>query len=196
LSFPARSCLAVADGFIHKPSYIDNNVEIGTGTKIWHFSHILSESHIGEHCNIGQNLVVGSKVSIGNNCKIQNNVCIYEGVTLEDGVFCGPRMVFTDVYNPRAEIRKMDQIRPALVKKGATIGTNTTIICGITLGRYCFIGASAVVTKDVPDHALVVGDPVRQTGWACKCGEKPDNNLICAICGNEYKKGKAGLEEK
>ena len=195
-SFPARSCLAVAGGFIHESSYIDNDVEIGAGTKIWHFSHILSGSHIGEHCNIGQNVVIGPKVSIGNNCKIQNNVCIYEGVTLEDGVFCGPSMVFTNVCNPRAEIRKMDQLRPVLVKKGVTIGANATIICGITLGRYCFIGASAVVTNDVPDHALVVGNPARQTGWACKCGEKLDNNLICTRCGKEYKKGSNGLEEK
>ena len=196
LSFPARSRLAVAGGFIHESSYIDNDVEIGAGTKIWHFSHILSGSHIGEHCNIGQNVVIGPKVSIGNNCKIQNNVCIYEGVTLEDGVFCGPSMVFTNVYNPRAEIRKMDQLRPVLVKKGATIGANATIICGITLGRYCFIGASAVVTNDVSDHALVVGNPARQTGWVCKCGEKLDNNLICTGCRKEYKKGMIGLEEK
>jgi len=188
--------LTAKDYFVHESSYIDNNVEIGTGTKIWHFSHILSGSHIGEYCNIGQNVVIGPKVSIGNNCKIQNNVCIYEGVTLEDGVFCGPSMVFTNVYNPRAEIRKMDQLRPILVKKGATIGANATIICGITLGRYCFIGASAVVTKDVPDHALVVGNPARQTGWACKCGEKLDNNLICTGCKKEYKKGRNGLEEK
>jgi UDP-2-acetamido-3-amino-2,3-dideoxy-glucuronate N-acetyltransferase len=196
LSFPARSCLAVAGGFIHESSYIDNDVEIGRGAKIWHFSHILSGSRIGEHCNIGQNVVIGPKVSIGNNCKIQNNVCVYEGVTLEDGVFCGPSMVFTNVYNPRAEIRKMDQLRPILVKKGATIGANATIICGTTLGRYCFIGASAVVTKDVPDHALVVGNPARQTGWTCKCGEKLDNDLICTKCDKKYKKGRNGLEEK
>ena len=188
--------LTAKDYFVHESSYIDNDVEIGIGTKIWHFSHILSGSHIGEHCNIGQNVVIGPKVSIGNNCKIQNNVCIYEGVTFEDGVFCGPSMVFTNVYNPRAEIRKMDQLRPILVKKGATIGANSTIICGISLGRYCFIGASAVVTKDVPDHALVVGNPARQTGWTCKCGEKLDNNLICTRCGKEYKKGRNGLEEK
>lgn len=188
--------LTAKDCFVHESSYIDNDVEIGTGSKIWHFSHILSGSHIGEHCNIGQNVVIGPKVSIGNNCKIQNNVCIYEGVTLEDGVFCGPSMVFTNVYNPRAEIRKMDQLRPILVKKGATIGANATIICGITLGRHCFIGASAVVTKDVPDYALVVGNPARQTGWACKCGEKLDDNLICTRCGKKYKEGRTGLEEK
>jgi UDP-2-acetamido-3-amino-2,3-dideoxy-glucuronate N-acetyltransferase len=196
ITLTESSNLAVAGGFIHESSYIDNDVEIGAGTKIWHFSHILSGSHIGERCNIGQNVVIGPKVSIGNNCKIQNNVSIYEGVTLEDGVFCGPSMVFTNVYNPRAEIRKMDQLKPVLVKKGATIGASATIICGTTLGRYCFIGASAVVTKDVSDHALVVGNPARQTGWACKCGEKVDSNLICTKCGKEYKKGRNGLEEK
>jgi len=182
--------------YSHPTAVIDQNVYIGEKTKIWHFSHILSESHIGKHCNIGQNVVIGPKVSIGNNCKIQNNVCIYEGVTLEDGVFCGPSMVFTNVYNPRAKISKMDQLRPILVKKGATIGANATIICGITMGRYCFIGASAVVTKDVPDHALLVGNPAQQTGWACKCGEKLDNNLICTRCGKKYKKGKNGLKER
>ena len=196
LKLPARSYLAVAGGFIHESSYIDDDVEIGKGTKIWHFSHILSNSRIGEDCNIGQNVVIGPDVTIGKNCKIQNNVSVYKGVTLEDGVFCGPSSVFTNVYDPRAEIRKMGQLQHTLVKKGATIGANATIICGTNLGRCCFIGASAVVTKDVPDYALVVGNPARRTGWVCKCGEKLDNNLICTRCGNEYKKGMAGLEEK
>ena len=195
LNFPARSCLAVAGGFIHESSYIDDEVEIGKGTKIWHFSHILANSKIGKNCNIGQNVVIGPDVTIGDGCKIQNNVSVHRGVTLEDGVFCGPSMVFTNVYNPRAKIRKMDQIRPTLVKKGATIGANATIVCGVTLGRYCFVGAATLVTKDVPDYALVVGNPAQRTGWMCKCGEKLTDNLICSECEKEYKKGKNGLEE-
>lgn len=181
--------------FVHPTTVVDEKVTIETGTKIWHFSHILSGSKIGERCNIGQNVVVGPDVTIGNGCKIQNNVSIYKGVTLEEGVFCGPSMVFTNVYNPRAEIRKMDQARPTLVKKGATIGANATIICGTTLGRYCFIGAGAVVTKDVRDYALMVGNPARQKGWMCECGEKLDDDLTCTKCGMKYEKKKKGLEK-
>lgn len=172
--------------FVHPKAVVDENVTIGEGAKIWHFSHILSGSRIGGHCNIGQNVVMGPDVTIGRNCKIQNNVSLYKGVTLENGVFCGPSMVFTNVYNPRAEIRKMDQVRPTLVKKGATIGANATIICGITIGRYAFVGAGAVVTKDVPDHALVVGNPAQQIGWVCECGEKLNAELVCDICGKKY----------
>lgn len=172
--------------FVHPTAEIDENVIIGKDTKIWHFSHILPGSSIGERCNIGQNVVIGPDVIIGKDCKIQNNVSIYKGVTLEDGVFCGPSMVFTNIYNPRAEIRKMDQVRPTLVKKGVTIGANATIICGTTLGRYSFIGAGAVVNKDVPDHALVVGNPARQIGWMCNCGEKLDEQMKCPVCGYEY----------
>ncbi|MBW2333304.1 MAG: Gfo/Idh/MocA family oxidoreductase [Deltaproteobacteria bacterium] len=161
--------------FIHPTSEIDEKVTIGEKTKIWHFSHILSGSKIGKNCNIGQNVVIGPDVTIGNNCKIQNNVSIYKGVTLEDGVFCGPSMVFTNVYNPRAEIRKMDEARPTLVKKGATLGANATIICGVTLGKYSFIGAGAVITKDVPDHALVAGNPGKQTGWVCESANAAKN---------------------
>ncbi|MCJ7685240.1 MAG: N-acetyltransferase, partial [Desulfobacteraceae bacterium] len=149
------------DYFVHPTSFIDPECEIGKDTKVWHFSHILSGSRIGEQCNIGQNVVIGPDVTIGNNCKIQNNVSVYKGVTLEDGVFCGPSMVFTNIINPRAEIRKMDQVRSTLVKKGATIGANATIICGTTLGRYAFIGAGAVVTKNVPDYALVIGNSAK-----------------------------------
>lgn len=154
--------------FIHPTAVIDENITIGRGSKIWHFSHVLSNSTIGQNCNIGQNVVIGPEVSIGNGCKIQNNVSIFQGITLEEGVFCGPSMVFTNIHNPRAEIDKMDQVRPTLVKKGATIGANATIICGVTLGRYCFIGAGAVVNKNIPDYALVVGNPARQIGWACE----------------------------
>jgi UDP-2-acetamido-3-amino-2,3-dideoxy-glucuronate N-acetyltransferase len=172
--------------FAHHSVEIDENVRIEKDTKIWHFSHILSGSNIGEGCNIGQNVVIGPDVVIGNNCKIQNNVSVYKGVTLEDGVFCGPSMVFTNVYNPRAEIRKMDEARSTLVKKGATIGANATIICGNDIGRYAFIGAGAVVTKDVPDYALMVGNPATQTGWVCECGERLDDDMKCVVCGKEY----------
>ena len=156
---------------------------------------MLSGSKINENCNIGQNVVIGPDVTIGKNCKIQNNVSVYKGVTLEDGVFCGPSMVFTNIYNPRAEIRKMDQVRPTLVKKGATIGANATIVCGVTLGRYCFIGAGSLVNKNVPDFALVVGNPAKQIGWACNCGERLAENLECTSCGNRFEKKQEGLVE-
>ena len=179
---------------IHPSAVIDENVTIGDGTRIWHFSHVLPNSIIGERCNIGQNVVIGPDVTIGNQCKIQNNVSVFKGVTLEDGVFCGPSMVFTNIYNPRAEIGKMDQVRPTLVKRGATIGANATIVCGTTLGRYCFIGAGAVVTKDVREHALVVGNPGRQIGWVCECGERLDARLSCLQCGGSYVEAKEGLK--
>jgi len=172
--------------FIHPTAIIDDNVTIGKGTKIWHFCHVLSRSKIGENCNIGQNCVIGPDVTIGNKCKLQNNVSVYKGVTLEDGVFCGPSMVFTNIYNPRAEISKMDQVRPTLVKNGATLGANCTIVCGHDIGTYAFIGAGAVVTKDVPNHALVVGNPARQIGWMCQCGGKLDDDATCSICGKPY----------
>jgi UDP-2-acetamido-3-amino-2,3-dideoxy-glucuronate N-acetyltransferase len=182
--------------FAHPTAIIDEGCEIGKDTKIWHFTHILSGSKIGEHCNIGQNVVIGPDVTVGNACKIQNNVSIYKGVTLEEGVFCGPSMVFTNVYNPRAEIRKMDQLRPTLVKRGTTIGANATIICGTTIGRYAFIGAGAVVNEDVPDYALVVGNPAKQKGWMCECGERLDKVLKCKVCGKKFKRGKKGLTKK
>ncbi len=171
------------DYFVHETAIIDDNVTIGKGTKIWHFSHVLSGSKIGQNCNIGQNVVIGPEATIGNKCKIQNNVSVFKGVTLEDGVFCGPSMVFTNIYNPRAEIPKMDQVRPTLVKMGATLGANCTIVCGHTIGQYAFIGAGAVVTKDVPDHALMVGNPARQIGRMCVCGEKLAEQGQCKTCG-------------
>ena len=189
-----RSEVGSQDFFAHHTAEIDEGCEIGRGTKIWHFSHILSGSRIGENCNIGQNVVIGPDVIIGNNCKIQNNVSVYKGVTLEDGVFCGPSMVFTNVYNPRAEIRKMDQALSTLVKKGVTIGANATIICGVAVGYYAFIGAGAVVTKDISDYALVVGNPAKQIGWICECGERLDDDLKCEECGKKYKKRKSGLK--
>lgn len=175
------------DFFVHPTAAVDDNVTIGKDTKIWHFSHILSGTTIGEGCNIGQNVVVGPNVNVGSKCKIQNNISVYPGVTLEDGVFCGPSMVFTNVYNPRAEIPKMDEARSTRVKRGATIGANATIVCGHTLGCYSFIGAGAVVTKDVPDYALMVGNPAKQIGWACQCGERLGAELLCKTCKKQYK---------
>jgi len=177
-----KNAASQAHFFHHATAEIDANVEVGEGTKIWHFSHVLSNSIIGKNCNIGQNVVIGPDVAIGNQCKIQNNVSVYKGVTLEDGVFCGPSMVFTNIFNPRAEIPKMDQVRPTLVKKGATIGANATIVCGVTIGQYAFIGAGAVVTKDVPSNALMVGNPARQIGHVCQCGEKLSEDMVCRVC--------------
>ncbi|MBC2742016.1 MAG: Gfo/Idh/MocA family oxidoreductase [Desulfosarcina sp.] len=184
------------DYFAHDSAVIDDGVSIGKGTRIWHFSHVLKGSTIGQNCNIGQNVVVGPDVSIGNACKIQNNVSVYKGVSMEDGVFCGPSMVFTNIYNPRAEIRKMDQVRPTFVKKGATLGANSTIVCGTTIGRYAFVGAGSVVNKNISDHALVVGNPAKQIGWVCTCGERLSDNLECLACECRYEKIPDGLKEK
>ncbi|MCF8026696.1 MAG: Gfo/Idh/MocA family oxidoreductase, partial [Desulfobacteraceae bacterium] len=179
-----------AGTFVHDTAVIDDPAEIGSGTRIWHFSHVLKNSSIGENCNIGQNVVIGPDVAIGSTCKIQNNVSVYKGVTLEDGVFCGPSMVFTNIYNPRAEIRKMDQVRETLVKRGATLGANCTVICGVTIGRYAFIGAGAVVTRDVPNHALVAGNPARLVGYVSTCGEKLSEDFSCRHCGKEFERDK------
>jgi len=182
--------------YIHPTAVIEGRVNIGDGTRIWCFTHILPDTSIGKQCNIGQNVMIGPDVSIGNACKIQNNVSIYKGVTLEDQVFCGPSMVFTNVFNPRAHISRMSELRPTLVKKGATLGANCTIVCGYTIGRYAFIAAGAVVTKDVPDHALMAGNPAGQMGWMCECGEKLNNKLHCAICKKSYAPAKSGLRQK
>ena len=175
------------DYFIHESSYVDNNVVIGKGTKIWHFSHILGNCQVGENCSFGQNVVVGPNVVIGNRVKIQNNVSVYEGVTLEDDVFCGPSCVFTNVNNPRSEIVRKAEYRKTIVKHGASIGANATIICGHDLGAYCFIAAGAVVTKEVPDFALMAGIPARRIGWMSKVGGRLNNDLICPISGTKYK---------
>jgi UDP-2-acetamido-3-amino-2,3-dideoxy-glucuronate N-acetyltransferase len=181
----------VAGVYVHESSYVDESAVIGVGTKIWHFSHILSNSIIGKNCVIGQNVSIGPDVVIGNKCKIQNNVSIYKGVILEDDVFCGPSCVFTNVYNPRAFIERKDEFRPIIVKKGATIGANSTIVCGTTIGAYAFVGAGAVVKNDVPANALVVGVPARQIGWVCRCGvslkQVKNNSSVCGSCGKEYK---------
>ena len=179
--------------FVHQSAMVDLGAKIGNDTKIWHFSHIMANTLIGKNCNIGQNVVIGPDVTIGDGCKIQNNVSVYKGVTLENEVFCGPSMVFTNIINPRAALRKMDQVRPTLVKKGATIGANATILCGATLGRYAFVGAGSVVTREVPDFALVVGNPARQVGWVCECGERLDQTLTCPSCTNHYRENKGSL---
>ncbi|MBX6423463.1 Gfo/Idh/MocA family oxidoreductase [Thermosulfurimonas sp. F29] len=180
--------------FVHPSSYIDENVKIGEGTKIWYFSHILQNTIIGRNCIIGQNVMIGPDVVIGDGCKIQNNVSVYKGVTLEDGVFCGPSCVFTNVITPRAFIERKHEFKPTRVKQGATIGANATIMCGVTIGRYSFIGAGAVVTSDVPDYALFLGVPARHSGWVCKCGvvltrktkSEKREELVCANCGSKY----------
>lgn len=175
-----------SDSFIHESSYVDDGVELGTGTKIWHFSHILKGSRIGANCSVGQNVMIGPDVSVGDNCKIQNNVSLYKGVDLEDGVFCGPSCVFTNVLNPRAEVERKDEFRKTLVRRGATIGANATIVCGNQLGEYCLIAAGAVVTKDVPDFALMAGVPARRIGWVSRAGEILDETLVCPRSGERY----------
>lgn len=180
---------------IHESAYVDEPCTIGAGTKIWHFAHVLADSVIGENCVLGQNVVVGPSVTIGNQVKIQNNVSIYKGVTLEDGVFCGPSCVFTNVNNPRSEIERKDEFRTTLVKRGATIGANATIVCGHTLGEYCFIAAGAVVAGDVPDYALMVGVPAKRVGWMSRAGGKLGDDLVCPIDGTRYRLGDDGLLE-
>ena len=158
--------------FSHESAYVDEPCIIGDGTKIWHFSHVMKDCEIGSKCNIGQNVVVSPGCKIGNNVKIQNNVSVYTGVVLEDDVFCGPSMVFTNVINPRSHVERKDEYKETLVKQGATIGANTTIVCGVTLGKYSFIGAGAVVTRDIPDYSMVYGNPAYVKGWVCECGVK------------------------
>lgn len=177
---------------LHESAHVDEDVSIGEDVKVWHFSHILKGSAVGRNCVIGQNVVIGPDVTVGDGCKIQNNVSVYKGVTLEDGVFCGPSCVFTNVYNPRAFIERKKEFRSTLVRKGATIGANATIVCGVTVGRYAVVGAGAVVRQNVPDYAVVVGVPAKRIGWACRCGTTlrfKDDSAICAYCGNEYQMG-------
>lgn len=177
--------------FVHESSYIEEPSKIGVGTKIWHFSHIMKDCVIGEKCNIGQNVVISPGVTLGNNVKIQNNVSVYTGVICEDDVFLGPSCVFTNVINPRSFIERKEEYRKTVVKKGASIGANATIVCGHAIGRYAFIGAGAVITKDVPDYALMVGNPARQLGYVCECGsrlEEGGNKFACKACNKEYEK--------
>ena len=172
---------------IHESSYVDDGASIGAGTKIWHFSHILAGTVLGRDCVVGQNVVIGPRVSVGNRCKFQNNVSVYAGITIEDGVFCGPSCVFTNVINPRAEIERKTEFRSILIQRGATIGANATIICGHRLGEYCFIGAGAVVTRDVPALALMVGTPARRIGWVSRAGARLGGDLVCPIDGSTYR---------
>jgi len=174
--------------YIHESSYVDDGVQIGKGTKIWHFSHVLGNCQIGDNCSLGQNVVVGPNVAIGNCVKIQNNVSVYDGVTLEDGVFCGPSCVFTNVQNPRSEIIRKGEYLKTIVRRGATIGANATIICGHELGEYCFIAAGATVTKNVEPHALMAGVPARRIGWMSKTGGRLNHKLVCPIGGTRYRK--------
>lgn len=186
----------MADYFVHESSYVDAGARIGTGTKIWHFCHVMPGAVIGERCNLGQNVVVMPGTRVGNNVKIQNNVSIYEGVTLEDDVFCGPSCVFTNVLNPRSHVSRKREYRPTLVKRGSSIGANATILCGVTLGEYAFIGAGAVVTSDVPAYALMVGVPARRVGWMCQCGERLQlvgGRASCAACGSRYQESDGAL---
>jgi UDP-2-acetamido-3-amino-2,3-dideoxy-glucuronate N-acetyltransferase len=189
----------MADYFAHESSFIDDGCQIGEGTKIWHFSHVMSGARIGRRCNIGQNVVISPQVVVGDNVKIQNNVSVYTGVILEDDVFCGPSTVFTNVINPRSHVPRKDEYRPTLVKRGATLGANSTIVCGHTIGCYAFVGAGSVVTKDVPDYALVVGNPGRVAGWMCACGAKlagaakPPAAATCSVCGSAYHGEASGL---
>jgi UDP-2-acetamido-3-amino-2,3-dideoxy-glucuronate N-acetyltransferase len=183
--------------FVHESSYVDEGAVLGAGTKVWHFCHVMSGAVIGERCNLGQNVVVMPGTKLGNNVKVQNNVSIYEGVELEDDVFCGPSMVFTNVMNPRSHVSRKNEYRRTLVRRGASIGANATVVCGTTLGEYAFVGAGAVVTRDVKAYALVVGVPADQVGWMCACGERLDLPVAtapaarplrqrCAACGTWY----------
>lgn len=182
--------------FVHESSYVDEPCVIGKDTKIWHFSHVMKDCVIGERCNIGQNVVISPGCRVGDNVKIQNNVSVYTGVILEDDVFCGPSMVFTNVINPRAHVSRKDEYKTTQVKQGASIGANSTVVCGTTLGRYCFVGAGSVVTRDVPDYAMVYGNPARVRGWICNCGAKlgfsPSSGdaavARCGACGRCYRR--------
>lgn len=181
--------------FVHESAYVDEPARIGRGTRIWHFVHILKNCEIGESCSIGQNVMIGPSVKVGSNCKIQNNVSLYEGLELEDGVFCGPSCVFTNVNNPRAEIERKSEFRKTLVRRGATIGANATIVCGHTLGEYCFIAAGAVVTGDVPAFALMAGVPARRIGWVSRAGRRLGPDLICPDDKSRYRETPDGRLE-
>lgn len=183
-----KESVLIPDVFIHESTYVDQPCSIGKGTKIWHFSHIMQNCEIGERCNIGQNVVISPGVKLGNNVKIQNNVSVYTGVVCEDDVFLGPSMVFTNVLNPRSAVSRKDEYRQTLVKKGASVGANATIVCGVVLGEFSFIGAGSVVTKNVKPYALMVGNPAKQTGWMCHCGVKLkiSNSIHCDSCKSRF----------
>ncbi|MDM8531591.1 DapH/DapD/GlmU-related protein [Anaerolineales bacterium HSG25] len=187
-----------SDYFVHESAYIDQPCQIGTGTRIWHFSHIMKNAIIGQNCNFGQNVLVASNVIIGNNVKVQNNVSIYEGCIIEDDVFCGPSCVFTNVNNPRSQINRRSAYETTKIRRGATLGANCTIVCGSTVGRYAFVAAGAVITKDVPDYALMMGVPSRQVGWMSRHGHRLSNSnnegiMICPESNYRYQEIESGL---
>ena len=185
------------DYFVHESSYVDEGAQVGAGTKIWHFCHVMPGAVIGERCSLGQNVVVMPGTRIGNNVKIQNNVSIYEGVELEDDVFCGPSCVFTNVGTPRSHVSRKAEYEQTLVRRGASIGANATVVCGVSLGEYCFIGAGAVVTSDVPAYGLMVGVPARRVGWMCNCGERlhlTGGRGSCTRCGLAYREESGNLQ--
>ena len=181
--------MADPDTFVHETAVVDPGAQLGAGTKVWHFSHVMGGAQIGAGCSLGQNVYVGATAIIGSGVKIQNNVSVYDGVTLEDDVFCGPSVVFTNVFNPRSAFPRKDQYRLTLVRQGATLGANCTLLCGVTIGAQAFVGAGAVVTRDVPDHGLVYGNPARLHGWVCRCGETlPDDKApTCTACDKAYR---------
>jgi UDP-2-acetamido-3-amino-2,3-dideoxy-glucuronate N-acetyltransferase len=184
--------------FVHESAYVDEGAVIGAGTKVWHFCHVMPGAVIGSRCSLGQNVVVMNGTRVGDNCKIQNNVSIYEGVELEADVFCGPSMVFTNVINPRSHISRKHEYQRTLVRRGSSIGANATIVCGVTLGEYSFIGAGAVVTADVQPYALMVGVPARRVGWMCQCGERLSDSGVgrCDSCGTEYEREGDGIRQR
>lgn len=182
---------------VHESAYVDEGATLGAGTRVWHFCHVMGGAVIGERCSLGQNVVVMNGTRIGNNVKIQNNVSVYEGVELEDDVFCGPSMVFTNVVNPRSHVPRKSEYRRTLVKRGATLGANCTVLCGITLGEYAFVAAGAVVTRDVAPFALVAGVPARRIGWMCSCGVRLPGDGVgtCSACGSSYGRHGSGIEK-
>lgn len=187
------SAASPARPFVHPTAIVDDGAQVGSGSKIWHFSHVLPGTSIGSGCVLGQNVMVGPNVTVGDRCKIQNNVSIYTGVVLEDEVFCGPSCVFTNVLTPRAFVERKDEFAPTRVCRGATIGANATIVCGVTIGRYAMVGAGAVVTRDVPEYALVVGCPARRLGWVSRTGERLGDDLICPRTGERYRETEGRL---
>lgn len=185
-----------AGAMIHPTAIVDDGAVIGEGSRVWHWTHVCGGARIGQGCSLGQNVFVGNDVVIGDRVKVQNNVSVYDAVRLEDDVFCGPSMVFTNVYNPRSAVERKSEYRPTLVRQGATLGANCTIVCGTTIGRHAFIGAGAVVNKDVPDHALMVGVPARRAGWMCECGVRleGEGKVECGACGRAYRMGPSRCE--
>lgn len=177
----------------HESTYVDEGAEIGEGTRIWHFSHVMSGARVGDQCSIGQNVNIGGRAVLGDRVKVQNNVSVYDSVIIEDDVFCGPSCVFTNVINPRSFVERKEEYKETRIRKGATIGANATVVCGVTVGEYAFVGAGAVVTKDVPDYALVYGTPARQKGWVSRSGLKLGEDLVCPETGERYEQTSSGL---